>query len=140
MTVISYGPRLVEQVVREIQGTLVHWIGWLRSSRYLAFGDNPRPVYEIEDDLAAIVERIDCLRLQFEYGNAAPDAIAVYRAAREHLYLAREFVEKVRKRDRGSADQTQKLLQFLITAQGELLRLADLEPNVYNAKKVVPLR
>jgi hypothetical protein len=138
MTITLLRPRLVQQIIPEIEAVLTRWVGWLRSSRYLAFGDNPRPVYEIEDDLVTIVERIDRLRLQFDYGNATPDAIVVYRAAREHLYLAVEFVEKVRMRDCGSTEQTQKLLHFLTTAHEQLMQLADMEPTVYNSKKVVP--
>jgi hypothetical protein len=133
MLITSFGPRLVQQVAIDIEAVLTRWIDRLRSSRYLAFGDDPRPVYEIEDDLTQVIERFDRLRLQFEYGNAESEAIAVYRAVRERLYMAVEFVEKVRLQDRGSTEHTRKLLHFLTSGREQLRRLAELELGAYGA-------
>ena len=134
MSITNFGPRFVQQTTDELERELTHWIDWLRSSRRLAFGDNPRPVYELEDNLSDLIERFERLRPFFGRNSVAPEAVTAYRHTRDQLCAAIELVVNVRMLDRGSTEFTRKLLQQLMAGRAGLQTLADTTSNSLRAR------
>ena len=126
MVLDSFGPHLVRHTVDEGEAVLNRWIAWLRSDPFLAFGDEPAPVYEIEADLKRLLLSIYKLRLVFDRANADADAVSTYRAVHDTCHAAAELVARIRERNRGTPDCTRKIVQLLVECRGQLRALPPL--------------
>ena len=123
MLTYKFRPRLIRQTIADIEGRLAPWIDWLCSSHYLVFGDDPGPVYEIEDELVALIHQLDKLQFQFDRSNIDFATIRAYRTALDSFYRASELVTGIRTQDRGSPEFTQKILRLLTECRGRLRQL-----------------
>lgn len=113
MAIASLSVRLIDQTATMIEKRLGAWIDWLHSTPYLAFGDDPGPVFELENELNDLIGQTDRLRFQFDHARDSFDTVYAYRTARESLYQAAELVSLIRNQDRGSTEFTRNVSHSL---------------------------
>lgn len=120
MIITRISPRLVSNSVEHINADLDRWLAWFAAHSSQEFGDNPAPVFQLEDELYDLCKRLDQLRKQFRPESAASDAIYAYGRARDALHQAREYVVRVRDSEYGSNDQTRHTRSLLGVARSRL--------------------
>jgi hypothetical protein len=116
----NFVPRLLEDTTSTIEKRLTTWIDWLRSGSSLAFGDDPGPVYQMEDELCQLVRLLDKLRSIFNRSNTTFEAVLAYRSTRESFYQASDLVATIRAHDYGSLENTHTVLIRLLECRERL--------------------
>lgn len=113
MLIHSFGTQHVVRTVIRLEQALHDCLTELTSTPGFAFGDDPKPVYALEDRLEDVSSRVEHLQHVLDTSRTSFDTQLAYRAARERIRRAHEFVIEVRILDQGSVRFTRKLIQML---------------------------
>lgn len=115
----SFGDHWIARTTSKVEARLQEWIRRLKAERGFILGDNPKPVYELEEELKLLAR--DLVRLDIHFDEAtSEDRVFAFQTATERLYEALELVRTIRRHDRGSTAYTHKTLGILHECVGQV--------------------